>query len=379
MRIGISVLTHQGQNIWENGLGQNIVFLAQAFRQIPFVKSVDLINCGDQATVPQQIDLDAQGLRLLSLADAATQLDVAIEMGGGLEVKWLDHFRAQGKKAVWYCAGHPYNGLVEPSIFGSHGYFSRTERCDAIWMIPEYFAHFAPMTRTLHRCAVLQVPYLWSPEFLDQRVNELRQSGQVWGYAERANNAATPAPGFRVAIMEPNISVAKTCTIPMLACDEAYRADAGSVQAMHVLNTLHMKDHPTLLHLANSLNLVQQHKAVFHGRHDFAGFMALNADAVVSHQWLNDQNYLYLDALHGGYPLVHNSPWIKDLGYYYPDFDAPEAGRQLLRAARDHDANLPAYRQAAQRLITSLAPTQETNVRAYARLLLALSHNLETA
>jgi hypothetical protein len=107
------------------------------------------------------------------------------------------------------------------------------------------------------------------------------------------------------------VSVVKCSNIPMLVCDEAFRADPEQVDFMHVLNTLHLKDHPTLLYLANSLDLVKQQKAVFQGRHDFAGYMVQHANAVVAHQWQNDQNYNYLDALYGNYPLIHNSPWLR--------------------------------------------------------------------
>jgi hypothetical protein len=374
MRIGISVLTHQGQNIWENGLGQNVIFLAQAFRQIPFVTSIDLINAGDQAAMPDQVDTRALGLRLLTLAESSNHLDIAIELGGGLDVKWLDRFRAQGKKVVWHAVGQPYVGLVEPSVFGNPGFFSRVERCDEIWSLPKDFATFSPMQRILFRCPVRETPYLWSPQFLDQRAAQLEREGFRFGYQPRVPDTAGRRRGLRVAIMEPNISVVKASSIPMLACDEAYRADPASVECMHVLNTLHMKEHPTLLYLANSLDLVRQHKAVFQSRHDFAGYMVQHTDAVVSHQWQNDQNYLYLDALHGGYPLVHNSPWLRGVGYYYPDFDCQEGGRQLLRAALTHDDNLDAYRASSKSLIDRLHPLAPENVRAYAHLLLALWH-----
>jgi hypothetical protein len=228
------------------------------------------------------------------------------------------------------------------------------------------------MLRTLHRCPVHEVPYLWSPEFLDQRAEQLARDGFQFGYQPREKDALGQRRGLRVAIMEPNISVVKSSSIPMLICDVASRAEPQCVEFMHVLNTLHMKDHPTMLHLANSLGLVQQHKAVFQGRHDFAGYMVQHADAVVSHQWQNDQNYLYLDALHGGYPLIHNSPWLRDLGYYYPDFDCQEGGAQLRAAAAHHDENLGSYRAQAARWIDQLAPGQPHNVRAYARRLLAL-------
>jgi hypothetical protein len=145
---------------------------------------------------------------------------------------------------------------------------------------------------------------------------------------------------------------------------------------MHALNTLHMKDHPTLNHLANSLDIVKAGKAIFHGRNDIAGFMAQFSDAVVSHQWGNDQNYLYLDVLYGGYPLIHNSPWMRDAGYYYPGFDAQEGGRQLLLAAREHDSSLADYRARAQRVIDAVNPFNQANLDAFAdRLLNLYKHN----
>ena len=376
MHIGISVLTHSGQNIWENGLGQNVIFLAQTLRQIPFVKSVFLINAGDQSAMPSQVDMAGLGLRLLSLAEAANQTDLAIEMAGALDVKWLDHLRAQGKKVVWYCAGQPYAGLVEPAVFGKPGFFPRTQRCDEIWLLPEYFQWFAPMLRSLNRCPVVEVPYIWSPQFLVQRIAEVKSSGFEFGYqADRLAYAGKPV-GLRAAIFEPNVSVAKVCTIPMLICDQAYRSVPDSVSFMHVLNTLHLKDHQTMLHLANSLSLVAGHKALFQGRHDFAGYMAMNADAVVSHQWTNDQNYLYLDALYGAYPLIHNSPWLKGAGYFYPDFDCAEGAKQLVLAATVHDQNIVRYRQNAAQVFEQVDPVAHANVQAYARLLIQLCSGL---
>jgi hypothetical protein len=53
-------------------------------------------------------------------------------------------------------------------------------------------------------------------------------------------------------------------------------------------------------------------------------------DAVITHQWENDLNYLYWDVLSLGYPLVHNSSRIKDAGYYYPDFDPARVAKHYL-------------------------------------------------
>lgn len=375
MRIGISVLTHAGQNIWENGLGQNIVFLAQSLRRLPFVRQVLLIDVGDQDTMPEQVDAPALGLRRMSMREATDEVDLVIEMGGVLDAAWLALLRARGCKAVYYCAGQPFVSLVENAVFDRPGTFLGTGRWDELWLLSKD-RELAPFLRTTHRCAVHDVPYLWSPLFLRRRIDEVARQGWHYGWTPRAGLEPAVA-GLRVAIFEPNVSVVKTSCIPMLVCDEACRADPASVRMMHVLNTLHRKEHLTLLYLANSLDLVQQHKACFHGRHDIVGFMVQHADAVVSHQWTNDQNYSYLDALYGDYPLVHNSPWLHGFGagYYYPGFEAAEGGRQLLLAASEHDARLADQRRAAQAVFAAVDPFADANLQAYAQMLQRLCHD----
>lgn len=375
MRIGISVITHTGQNIWQNGLGQNVIFLAELFKRLPFVQSVLLIDVGDQGMMPNQVDLGARNLRLMRAHEAADEVDVIVEASGALDIEWLDLMRARGKKVVFYCCGQPYVNLAEPAIFCKPAHAPRPDRCDEIWYLPKDAA-FAPMLRLLHRCDVYEAPFIWHPQFVQQRVLEVEALGKRYGYAARepATDEAGGGDrrGLRVAIFEPNISVVKTSSIPMLVCDEAYRADSGSVEAMHVLNTLHLKDHPTMLHFANSLDLVQQHKATFHGRHDIVGFMVQHADAIVSHQWQNEQNYSYLDALYGDYPLVHNSPWLKEAGYYYHGFDAREGAAQLQRAAAQHADGLADYRTRSQRIFGDVDPFSQHNLDAYAARLLHL-------
>ena len=129
-----------------------------------------------------------------------------------------------------------------------------------------------------------------------------------------------------------------------------------------------------MLYLANSLNIVRDHKACFHGRHDIVGFMAQFADAVMAHQWENEQNYSYMDVLYGDYPLVHNSPWLQSFGagYYYPGFEAAEAGQKLIQASAHHDECLPDQRAARQKLFAALDPISEANVRAHVELLTQL-------
>jgi hypothetical protein len=141
---------------------------------------------------------------------------------------------------------------------------------------------------------------------------------------------------------------------------------------MRVLNTLHMKDNVQFVHFANRLDIVSHGVASFEGRLTVYEYMAIHADCVVSHQWENAQNYLYYEVLYGGYPLVHNSPMIRDYGYYYPEFDAQEGGRALLRAFEVHDRELAAYHRKSRELLAEVDIGNPANVEAYTRELLAL-------
>lgn len=369
MRIGISVLTKEGASVWANGLGQNVFNLARLFRALPFVSDVILLNCGDQTAVSADAGAAAASFRLLPPREASDLVDVVIEMGGGLDVEWLDLMRARGKRVVFHVCGHPYVGLVEPTVFGVDGYFARTDRCDALWLVQQ-FEPWAPMLRALHRCPAELVPAIWSPDFLDERGGALAAAGLKFGVV---NPRAWAADGLRLAMFEPNIGVTKTSVIPLMACEEAFRRDPLAVAQVTALNTVQLSGHATWDYLVGSLDLTRADKLKLESRHDFAGFMAQFGDAVVVHQWRNVSNYLYMDALYGDYPLIHNSPWARDVGYYYPDSDVGAAADQILAARSHHAEDLPAYRSRSCDFLARVDPLHADNLTVYARRLLALA------
>lgn len=371
MKVGISVLTHAGQSIWENGIGQNVIYLAQLLSSIDFVEEVVLLNCGDQSALPFDVNLEKLNLCLMTPRDATHIIDIVIEMAGGLDVEWLDYMRALGKRVVFHCCRQAYTSLVEPVIFEKPGYFARTDRCDEVWVHPGDL-RFKSMLEVVHRCPVIDVPYIWDSNFLQNRADELARSGIQFGYQPRSH-VTKEKRSMRIAIFEPNISVTKVCVVPMLICDAAFRIDSESLSAVHVLNSMQMKDHPTFGHLARSLDIVKNNLATFEKRHDFAGYMSQFADVVISHQWLNGMNTLYLDALYGGYPLIHNSPWLgANVGYYYEESHISVGARHLLDVASNHDANYDSYRQRSHAFLESLSPFDRQNQGRYARSLLNL-------
>lgn len=371
MRVGITILTQEGHNIWNNGIGQNIYFLASLLEGIPFVEQVVLLDCGDQGRAPDYAGAFANRFPLVPLREATDLVDVAIEVSGGLNAEWTDRFRARGGHVVFHVCGQPYASFVEPTTFDRPGFFSEAERCDEVWILAKD-APFTAWLRAIHRCPVYQTPYLWAPDFLDDTARMITQDGLSFGYKPGTLSSSPAIP----AIFEPNISPIKMGLIPFLICEEVERAAPDAIARLHFMNTDRIKAHRSMVFLVGNCDLYRAGKVSIEARDYFARVMGRGANMVISHQITCPQNYLYLDALHGRYPLIHNSPMFADVGYYYPDSDIAAGAMQMRNAIVEHDRNLDWYAGRAAAKIASLSPDARANRDAYARRLLALSQRV---
>ena len=72
------------------------------------------------------------------------------------------------------------------------------------------------------------------------------------------------------------------------------------------------------------------------------------------------------------YPLIHNSEFIRDFGYFYPDFDCQAGGNALVQAFETHDKNLGNYKAKATALLKTLDIQSPENIEAYSNELISL-------
>jgi len=160
--------------------------------------------------------------------------------------------------------------------------------------------------------------------------------------------------------------------MPMLVCEEAYRKAPYRFEFIRICNALKAKENSGFVRFARFLDIVHHGVASFEGRFSVYEYMAYYGDCIVSHHWENGQNYLYYEALYGGYPLIHNSEFIRDLGYFYPDFDCQAGGEAFIRAFETHDKNLANYNAKAAEFLKTLDIRYQHNVDAYTTELINL-------
>ena len=362
MGITIFVGRDNDLGLYENGLRQNVIFLYQLFAAAPGCRHVHLLNHGDGDFAGWPPGLGMEGVPVVRTADVVDDLDVIIVIGASIEVGELRILRERGIRIIGYKGG---NGAVisleaitaSPARLDAERYMD-VDCYDVLWMTPQHIHTYAGWCRTLYRVPVETIPQIWGPTFIDNRADRI---GDRFGYRPGAS-------AWRVGIMEPNITVMKTSHIPMLVCEAAWRMRPEVFESILVSNTLKIKEQPHFLSFASAMRATQAEVMSFESRFVSADFLANHCDAIVAHHWQNGLNYLYYEVLHGGYPLIHNSEFLREYGYYYPDFAADEGALVLLGAFDRHDAELDAYRRATAGLTARLSPTHPANIAIHEHL-----------
>ena len=368
LNIGITIgLHHAAETLWNNGIKQNAVFLADALRHCPSVASVTLVNTtGIEITNALPWDLDRWPT--CSFEQAKDSVDIMIELGGQISAAQTDYIKSRGARLISYCCGFEYVHTMESILFnrpGSGANLFINQRYDDIWMVPQVDHISRSYFEVFRRCQARSVPFVWNPTFIEQRSAKLPNAG---AYQPRGAGKAK-----RLTVLEPNINVVKFCLYPVLIAEQAFRAAPEQIELLQVTNALSLaQTNMDFIALMNHLDIVRQHKAVFLGRYDTPQFLSENTDVVISHQWENPLNYIYLETCWQGYPLVHNASLCPDIGYYYPDNDVNKGAAQLLKAMTEHDLGFETYRQQQRQLIARYLPGNEAMTEQYTRLLEAL-------
>jgi len=190
---------------------------------------------------------------------------------------------------------------------------------DMTWTSPHY-TYSMKYLETLYRCPCTIAPYIWEPEFLTRSTYQ--------------DNAFVRD----IYVMEPNISVIKNALIPMAIIEEVYRTDPEAFGKAMILNAGKFSQRTYFLEniVRNMGAMKAEHKKVFFTDRYRFDEVFQRPDVLLGHQWNNELNYLYLEALWRGIPLVHNSERLAEVGYFYPDFEVDVGRDRLLEALRSH-------------------------------------------
>lgn len=226
-----------------------------------------------------------------------------IEIGHAFDAEWRAFLRRKGVRIVKLHLGNIRHIDVEMTCHMPEVPFYQhvIGNYDEIWTSPHYLANCA-YASALYRTPCRTVPYVWSSQWLKEAP------------------PYTPCPWSTtdIVVAEPNISFQKHCLYPLLLV-EAFAAIYPDWKGNLILqNTERFQINGYMRsRLAQS---PLKDRLVLRGREPLITILTTNPSAAfVSHQVNNEYNYMTLELVHLGYPVLHNSKAWRPFGFFWDE------------------------------------------------------------
>ena len=362
MKIGITL--DFSIAFWANGMQQNIVFLYEILERAGH----DCYYITDKEPVAG-LSKKHKGMYLFdALEDDLEKFDVLILAGFGMADEMYAKFRSRNKDTK-FIAIHYGNKMFDDmhyslqSLANERSPSRPSEYYDQIWTSPHY-SFAIPYLREYYKLdSVKECPYIWDSFFIQDKLKALKAKGLD--------------PHFRnedvskVCIFEPNKTFSKNCILPLSICSRTESLFPNTLSSVNIYCSAAIRENSFFNKLANIYPIVSEKEnfTYFNNRWSSLDALSRHGSCVLSHQIRNELNYVYLEALYLNLPLIHNSSFLEEVGYYYPGYDIEMGAKQLKSAIINHGSTLNAYKGDAQRFLYRYSPMNPVNISRYNDLL----------
>ena len=227
--------------------------------------------------------------------------------------------KIEGVKIIYVMLGSIYHNDIHSMVDEN---FPATDICfsyDEIWISP-HFKYCQEYYKIRFRCEkVFICPYFWRDDlFIKENV---------------LDKILTDTKSLKIAIVEPNIEQAKNCLVPIAICEKAHK----HIKKMMVFNTFQFKEHKFFKSYVTGTQLFKEGKVTSENRIPLPIILSEYCNCVISYVEDCDLNYVFLECFYLGVPLIHNSPMLKDYGYYYPRLNVSKGAEQIINVINNHN------------------------------------------
>jgi FkbM family methyltransferase len=355
--IGVIIALSSYINLWSNGINQNALFLVDLLKMSK-KWDVHILNLLDLS-----LNIDSYDIKYY--LNEYLKMDVIINVSGFIGNNNTDKCNKLGIKTVMYSCGNDYLFDMESCIF-KDGIGVLDKNTNECWYVPQnhecnewYYKRFISKKS-------FPIPFIWSPNFLEKSIANLKIDKN---YKNK-----------NIAIMEPNINVQKYCMNSILISEKTYQKDdmKKHINNVYTFNSLGLKDKQKFSSAIKQLDLYKDNKITFEGRLPTPIVLYNHADIVLSHQMLNNLNYLYLDVAYLGYPIIHNANLCKNIGYYYDKFDVEQGSDILEDVIKNHDNNREDYIKRNRLELNKYLTSNPDIIKCYDNLIVGLFNDTNT-
>jgi hypothetical protein len=374
MKIGITLgLKDAKESIWTNGIKQNVLMLVHLLKNSKKNYEVFILN-STKLDFSEGKPSYLNDIDVLYFSEHFMEMDLIICMGAQVFDHQLETFKKSGpnKKVISYKCGNNYVIHMENILFkpSENKVFQYEKQYDEIWYVPQQHEVNSGLYKTLYRTNAIPVPFIWSEKFLFESVRDIHKGFKAGSYKKDWQYDNTKEKKI-IGIMEPNLNIVKFCLIPAMIAEESYRTPIGrkKIEKLRITNATEVSKHKEFMSIIQTFDLFKENRVSAESRYQTAYMLTQHTDILICHQILNPLNYLYLDAAYLGYPVLHNAPMCKDLGYYYEGSDTVEASKLLNEVLMEHDADIDKYNERNDKVLQRYHIDNENIIKTYDKLI----------
>jgi hypothetical protein len=376
LNIGITIkLKDINESLWTNGMKLNILMFINMLKNSNKNYNVYLLNVDKLDYKEEELPQTLKDVNFGLLDSKYHKLDLLISMGAQVQPHIIKFMNKNNKKVVNYKCGNNYILSLENMLFkeSPNNYPIFDDGVDEVWYVPQQHETNQGFFRTLYRCNSLPVPFIWDYKYIEQSLESIDNQYKLGKY-KKDRNYDLNKEKRTIGVMEPNINMVKFGLIPSMIAEECYRGDIGKekIESLMITNSSNVMNHKEFMGIIKKMDLYKDGKISAESRYQTAFIVSQYLDVVVSHQVLNPLNYLYLDVAYMGYPVLHNAPLAKDIGYYYEGSDTRMAAKQLEHILMTHQDNIEEYKERNRKAIQRYLVNDERLITSYDKLIFNL-------
>jgi len=333
-------------NLFSNGLFQNVFVLYRMFDAMGYAP---ILVIHEKPKTLDDIPPMLHACRMMTTEQIILQpipVVALIEVGMSIDPLLREFVKMLGGKLAKLYLGNILNIDIETPIFYPQMHFAHhvIEKIDRIWVSPHYAQHAEYAAYLNHiippeNIEDMIAPYVWDPSIIT-RDGEVRMQWRP---------RKTPEDDVFV-IMEPNISFQKSSLVPLLALERWYRNGGRQWKGTCVvINGERIAGNPHFFNnVLNTLDLFKDGRLEMKDRMDMISVMTKWPSATfICHQFNNEYNYMTLELLISGFPVIHNAGAWSGFGYTYDGNNIDEAAYQIDSAYKSHAERLEPYKSHA--------------------------------
>lgn len=357
----IGILIQKSSSIFTNGCFQQAYFTYKALKNTGY--DVVFIT-GDNNY--QTFEYPNIEIRYITASDGLDDLSMILFVSAFADDKnLLKIFKSKNIKVVNQIGGNYFILTQEKIIFNTHNknnFFIANEYVDEVWLLPMY-SFMKGYLEVLGNRPVKVVPYVWDTEIINEYC--LEQKIDVRYNKNQDNSQIT------LIIMEPNMSIHKTCLVPLVISEGIYKKYKNRINKVLCFCKPNNENFEKFI---SNLEIMKEKKIDFYDRMIMPAVLNGMKDwnnqiILITHNILNNLNYLPMEFLYLGYPVIHNCEPYANIGYFYPNQDVQKGIELFEKIINEHNNNYDDDIKKINKKLSKFNPKSENNRVEYKNLL----------